>query len=149
MNKGWLVVKKQEMTKIWVDDKFVPVTIVKVVPQEIVRYKTSEKDGYTAVVVGVEKKEKDSKKWKKVVYKDSVEFKVDLDYVQNNQIGKTFDVDMIQWNESVDVTVGISKGKGFQGMVKRCNIKVWNEQLMVINLQELEVQREIENQEEH
>lgn len=122
MNKGWLVVKKQEMTRVWVEDKFVPVTIVKVVPQEIVRYKTDEKDGYTAVVVGVEKKEKDTKKWKRVVYKDSVEFKVDADYTQNNQVGKVFDVDMVQGVQSVDV-MGISKGKGFQGMVKRCNIK--------------------------
>jgi large subunit ribosomal protein L3 len=122
MNKGWLVVKKQEMTRVWVDDKFVPVTIVKIVPQEIVRYKNEEKDGYTAVVVGVEKKEKDVKKGKKIVYKDTVEFKVDLDYVQNNQVGKAFDVDMIEWVVSVDV-VGISKGKWFQGMVKRCNVK--------------------------
>ncbi len=122
MNKGWLVVKKQEMTRVWVDDKFVPITIVKVVPQEIVRYKTEEKDWYTAVVVWVEKKEKDLKKGKKVVYKDSVEFKVDLDYVQNNQVGKVFDVDMIQGIETVDVT-GVSKGKWFQGMVKRCNVK--------------------------
>lgn len=122
MNKGWLVVKKQEMTKVWVEDKFVPVTIVKIVPQEIVRYKTQEKDGYTAAVIGVEKKEKEGKKWKKAVYKDVVEFKVDLDYVQNNQIGKVFDVDAIQGVQSVTVT-GISKGKGFQGMVKRCNVK--------------------------
>ncbi|HCY21532.1 TPA: hypothetical protein DIC40_06930 [Patescibacteria group bacterium] len=62
MNKGGLVVKKQEMTRVWVEDKFVPVTIVKVVPQEIVRYKTAEKDGYAAVVVGVDKKEKEAKK---------------------------------------------------------------------------------------
>ncbi len=124
MNKGWLVVKKQEMTRIWVDDKFVPVTIVKIVPQEIVRYKTDEKDWYAAVVVGVEKKERDVKKWKKIVYKDTVEFKVESDYVQNNQIGKVFDADVVQWVESVDV-VWISKGKGFQGMVKRCNIKWW------------------------
>ena len=116
------MVKKQEMTRVWVDDKFVPVTIVKIVPQEIVRYKTEEKDGYTAVVVGVDKKEKDAKKGKKVVYKDTIEFKVDLDYVQNNQVGKTFDVDMLEGVVSVDVT-GISKGKGFQGMVKRCNVK--------------------------
>ncbi len=124
MNKWWLVVKKQEMTKVWVGDKFVPVTLVKIVPQEIVRYKTQEKDGYTAVVVWVWKKEKESKKWKKVVYKDMVEFKVASDYVQNNQIGKIFDVDVIQWIEAVDVS-WVSKGKGFQGMVKRYNIRWW------------------------
>ncbi|AHB40845.1 hypothetical protein P148_SR1C00001G0030 [candidate division SR1 bacterium RAAC1_SR1_1] len=122
MNKGGLVVKKQEMTRVWVEDKFVPVTIVKVVPQEIVRYKTAEKDGYAAVVVGVDKKEKEAKKGKKIVYKDTIEFKIDSDYEQNNQVGKVFDVDMVQGIESVDV-MGISKGKGFQGMVKRCNIK--------------------------
>jgi ribosomal protein L3 len=52
-----LIVKKQEMTKMWIGDSFVPVTLVKVVAQEIVRYKTQEKDGYVSVVVGVEKKE--------------------------------------------------------------------------------------------
>lgn len=43
-NKGGIVVVKQEMTKMWFDDKFVAVTLVKVLPQEIVRYKTQEKD---------------------------------------------------------------------------------------------------------
>ena len=122
MNKWWFVVKKQEMTRVWVDDKFVPVTIVKIVPQEIVRYKTDEKDWYIAVVIWVWKKEKETKKWKKIVYKDTVEFKVESDYIQNNQVGKIFDLDVIQWIESVDV-VWVSKWKWFQGMVKRCNIK--------------------------
>ena len=49
------MVAKQEMTKMWVGDKFVAVTLAKVLPQEIIRYKTQEKDGYSAVVVGVEK----------------------------------------------------------------------------------------------
>jgi len=124
MNKWWFVVKKQEMTRVWVDDKFVPVTIVKVMPQEIVRYKTDEKDWYTAVVIWVWKKEKETKKWKKIVYKDTVEFKVESDYIQNNQIGKVFDLDIVQWIESVDV-VWVSKWKWFQGMVKRCHIKGW------------------------
>jgi ribosomal protein L3 len=44
------------MTKMWIDDKFLPVTLVKVVPQEVVRYKTKEKDGYVCAVIGVEKK---------------------------------------------------------------------------------------------
>ena len=51
------MVAKQEMTKMWIDDKFVAVTLAKVLPQEIIRYKTQEKDGYSAVVVGVEKKD--------------------------------------------------------------------------------------------
>ncbi|MFZ5341051.1 MAG: hypothetical protein ACOZBL_00300 [Patescibacteria group bacterium] len=44
MNKGGLVLKKQEMTKLWIDDKHVAVTLLKLVPQEILRYKTIEKD---------------------------------------------------------------------------------------------------------
>ena len=40
------MVAKQEMTKMWIGDKFVAVTLAKVLPQEIIRYKTQEKDGY-------------------------------------------------------------------------------------------------------
>ncbi len=122
MNKGWVVVKKQEMTKVWIDDKFVPVTIVKIIPQEIVRYKNQEKDWYSAVVIGLDKKEKQSKKWTKTVYADMVEFKVDDEYTQKNQITNVIDLDTIQWAEFVDVT-WISKWKGFQWMVKRCHAK--------------------------
>jgi len=39
------------MTKLVYDKKFVTVTVLKVVPQEIVRYKTVENDGYSALVV--------------------------------------------------------------------------------------------------
>ena len=56
MNKGGLMVTKKEITKVWVEDKFLPVTLVKVLPQEIVRYKDTSKDGYTAAVIGVGKK---------------------------------------------------------------------------------------------
>ena len=116
------MVKKQEMTKIWVNDSFVPVTLVKVLPQEIIRYKTSEKDWYTAAVVWVNKKTAKTKKGEKSVYDNVVEFKVDVDFVQNNQVGKILDVDMIQGIEFVEAT-GNAIGKGFQGMVKRCHVK--------------------------
>ncbi len=49
--------KKQEMTRIWKNNIFVPVTLVTLLPQEVVRMKTEEKDGYKAVVVGCGKKE--------------------------------------------------------------------------------------------
>jgi len=41
------------MTKLWHQDVFVPVTIVKLLGQQIVRVKTVETDGYSALVVGV------------------------------------------------------------------------------------------------
>jgi ribosomal protein L3 len=57
MSTYGLVVQKKEMTRMWVNDKFASVTLLTVPTQEIVRYKTEEKDGYVAAVVGVGKKE--------------------------------------------------------------------------------------------
>ena len=74
--KGGVVCQKKEMTKMWVDGKFQAVTLLTVLPQDIVRYKSEEKDGYNAVVIGLNKKEKD----KKTVYGKMVEFKVDEDF---------------------------------------------------------------------
>ncbi len=46
-----IVGEKVGMTQTWVDDKVVPVTVVKVEPMRIVQIKTTEKDGYTAIQV--------------------------------------------------------------------------------------------------
>lgn len=53
-----------------------PATLVKVATQEVIRHKTIEKDGYTAVVVGVEKKELDKPKGQKVSYRLVQEYRV-------------------------------------------------------------------------
>jgi len=94
------------MTKLWLDGKFEPVTILLVAPQEVLRYKSVEKDGYEAVVVGVEKKEKNEK----VAYKKMVEFKVDGDFQEKFQSGKRMGLDCLEGVDSVDI-VGVSKGK--------------------------------------
>jgi len=60
--KGGFLAKKREMTRVYVDGKMVPVTILEVVPQEVVRLKTQDKDGYDAVVVGYGKKELNKEK---------------------------------------------------------------------------------------
>ncbi len=126
MTKGWLIVKKKEMTKMWIENDFVPVTLVQLVPQEIVRYKTIEKDGYLSAVVGIDKKEKEAKKkGQKISYKKMQEYKIDESFVSAHDTWKALDLTLLEGIESVDVT-GISKGKGFQGMVKRCGIKWWS-----------------------
>lgn len=122
MNKWWLIVKKQEMTKIWIDDKFVAVTLVKVVPQELVRYKTVEKDWYVAAVVWVEKSESKAPKGAKIKYSMLTEFNVGDDFIQNNQIWKVLDADVVKAWDFVDVTWN-AIGKGFQGMVKIWHVK--------------------------
>ncbi len=122
MNKGWLIVVKKEMTKMWIKDNFVPVTLVQVAPQEIVRYKTQEKDGYVSAVVGVEKKELKKEKGQKISYKKMQEYRVDPAFVSAHEAGKALDLGLLEGVANVDV-IGTAKGKGFQGMVKRYNIK--------------------------
>lgn len=122
MDKGWLIVVKKEMTKMWIADNFVPVTLVQVVPQEIVRYKTKEKDGYVSAVVGVEKKEVKKEKGQKIKYKKVQEYKVGEDFVSAHAVGSLLDLSLLEWVAEVDVT-GSSKGKWFQGMVKKFHIK--------------------------
>jgi ribosomal protein L3 len=53
------------MTKLWVDNAHTAVTLLEIVPQEVVRYKTSEKDGYEAAIIGVGKKNSTKKKGKR------------------------------------------------------------------------------------
>jgi len=122
MNKGWLIVTKQEMTKMWINDNFVAVTLVKLVPQEIVRYKTQEKDGYVSAVVGVQKKELKKDKGQKIAYKKTQEYKVDDAFVSSHEAWSLLDLWLLEGITEVDVT-GVSKGKGFQGMVKKFHIK--------------------------
>ena len=118
MNKGGLIVAKKEMTKMWIGDMFVPVTLVKVVPQEIVRYKTSEKDGYVAAVVWVEKKLLKKEKGQKIAYTFLTEFDVSDDFIKTNEAGKILDAGVLEGTTLVDV-IGHAKGKGFQGVMKR------------------------------
>lgn len=122
MNKGGLIVAKKEMTKMWIEDSFVPVTLVQLLPQEIVRYKTQEKDGYVSAVVGLEKKELKKDKGQKITYKKTQEYKVDDSFVSSHEAGSVLSLDLLEWVTQVDVT-GTAKGKGFQGMVKKFHIK--------------------------
>jgi len=119
ITKGWLVLKKQEMTQIWVDDKLVPVTILKLVPQEVVRHKLNDKDGYNAIVVGADKKELNKDKGIKIKYKYMTEFKIDDDSLfEKFGVGNILSTDILENIEKVSIT-GISKWKGFQWVVRR------------------------------
>ncbi len=62
------------MTKLWVNNAHTAVTLLEIVPQEVVRYKTSEKDGYEAAIIGVGKKELNKEKGHKVSYTVLQEF---------------------------------------------------------------------------
>ena len=75
-----------------------------------------------SVVVGVEKKELKKEKGQKISYKKMQEYKVDDGFVSTYEVGSVLDLALLEGITQVDVT-GISKGKGFQGMVKKFHIK--------------------------
>jgi large subunit ribosomal protein L3 len=121
-NKGGLVVSKKEMTRIWVDGKFVPVTLVEILPQKVLRYKTNEKDGYSAVVVGVEEVETKKEKGQKLAYSTTTEFAVDDAFATANEVGKVLDTSFVDGVATFSVK-GFSKGKGYQGVMKRFHLQ--------------------------
>ena len=121
--------EKVGMTQKWVDDKVVPVTVLRVEPMRIVQIKTNERDGYTALQVTYGHRE--AKKLNKPEAghfdkagvqpgKRLVELR--LDSVDGFEIGQEITVDSIEPGTRVDVT-GTSRGKGFAGVMKRHNFK--------------------------
>ena len=124
LTKGWLILRKQEMTQLWVNDELVPVTLLKLVPQEVVRHKIVDKDWYNALVVGAEKKELDKEKGQKIKYKYMTEFKVDEDLLNKYQVGTLLNFDMLEGVDKVTL-IGRSKWKGFQWVVRRFGFAGW------------------------
>ena len=120
-----LLGKKIGMTSVFsADGKNVPCTVIEVGPCVVTQVKTVEKDGYEALQLGFqEQKEKHLTKPELGHFKKAgvspkrhlAEFKgFGADY----KLGDTISVDLFADTEFVDI-VGTSKGKGFQGVVKR------------------------------
>ncbi len=109
--------KKLEMSQIFKDDKVLPVTLIEAGPCFITQIKTKEKDGYRTLQIGFEKlKEKKVKKPQQgKPYRYLREFG---DKLEEYKIGQKIDVSIFKEGDKVKIS-GISKGKGFQGAVKR------------------------------
>ena len=121
-NKWGLVVSKKEMTRLWIDGKMVPVTMVEVLPQKIVRYKTVEKDGYQAAVIGVDEVETKKEKGQKLAYDMQTEFDVDDAYVASHEAGSVLDLSSMDGVQSVEVK-WTSKWKWYQWAMKRFHLQ--------------------------
>ena len=115
--------KKVGMTQIFDETgRVVPVTVVQVVPNVVVSKKTTEKDGYNAVVVGVyEKKKSRVTKPYAGQFPEGIaptrilrEFR---DFEKEVDVGQSIDASVLDGVRFVDV-IAKSKGKGFQGVVK-------------------------------
>ena len=117
--------KKIGMTQVFTEEGLViPVTVVEAGPVAVTQIKTLENDGYEAIQVGyVDAKEKALNKPQKghlakagVLKRHLKEFRVDT--VEGYEVGQEIKADLFTAGEKIDVT-GISKGKGFQGPIKR------------------------------
>jgi large subunit ribosomal protein L3 len=119
-----LIGRKVGMTSVFQDDgTMIPVSVVAVEPNTVTRLRTDERDGYTAVQLGIEPSRRLSKPEAGQLAGDLPkvatirEFRVDD--VDGYELGQTISVaDMFAPGELIDVT-GVSKGKGFAGTVKR------------------------------
>jgi large subunit ribosomal protein L3 len=117
----FIIAKKIEMTqKFREDGTVVPVTLVEAGPCTVVQVKTDASDGYGAVQVGFGVAKKNNKA-KAGHLKDLERAKVLKEFRAENtslKRGDKIDVSIFSVGDAVEVT-GISKGKGFQGVVKR------------------------------
>ena len=125
MNKG-LIGRKIGMTQIF-DEKgnVIPVTVIEAGPCVVAQVKTVETDGYNAVQLGfgevkdkhINKPERGHFAKAKLANKKHLrEFR--LDSVENVKVGDELKADVFEAGEKIDVQ-GTSKGKGFQGVIKR------------------------------
>ena len=120
-----LIGKKIGMTSVFgADGKNIPCTVIEAGPCVVTQLKTPEKDGYSAVQIAydetTEKHTSNSllghfKKANTTPKRKLVEF---TSFENELNLGDVITVDIFEENDRVDVT-GISKGKGFQGVVKR------------------------------
>jgi len=123
-----LIGKKIGMTSIFSEEgKNIPCTILEVGPCKVTQVKTEEIDGYNAIQLGFadQKESRVSKaalghfkKADSTPLKKLIEFPADTDVV----LGDVVNVDIFEKGDFVTVT-GTSKGKGFQGVVKRHNFR--------------------------
>jgi len=120
-----LIGKKVGMTSFFdANGKYLPCTVIEVGPCVVTQVKTNEKDGYTAVQLSFdEKKEKNTSSAMKGHFelakttpkRKVVEFR---HFTEEKNLGDVLTADLFAEGDFVDV-VGTSKGKGFQGVVKR------------------------------
>ncbi len=120
-----LIGRKIGMTSVFGEDgKNIPCTVIEAGPCVVTQVKNADNDGYTAIQLAFDdKKEKHTsrpmmghfQKANTTPKRKVVEFR---DWNGTNQLGDVITVDLFNEDRWVDVT-GITKGKGFQGVVKR------------------------------
>ena len=127
MNKA-IVGKKLGMTQVFsADGKVTPVTVVLAGPCPVVQIKTVERDGYSAIKVGFDKirenllTKPELGQFKKAGVEPCRHLKeFRLNSVAEYEVGKAITVEVFNDGDKVDV-VGLTKGHGYSGVIKRWN----------------------------
>jgi large subunit ribosomal protein L3 len=125
-----LIGRKVGMTRIFTEDGVsIPVTVIEATPNRVTQLRTDETDGYKAlqVTAGEKKASRVNKAAAGHFAKAGVEagrglweFRLDNNEGEGIEVGSEITVDIFADTKMVDV-VGTSKGKGFQGAIKRWN----------------------------
>ena len=128
-----LVGRKAGMTRVFTEDgKSIPVTLIEATPNRITQLKTPETDGYSAVqvVVGTRRASLVNKPAAGHLAKAKVEggrglweLRVEADKLGDFTVGGEIKADIFEVGQKVDVQ-GVTKGKGFQGTIKRWNFRM-------------------------
>lgn len=127
-----MLAKKLGMTQLFLDDgSRVPVTVLSVKGNTVLAHRTEERDGYTALQLAFDdqkasrltKPDLGRFKQANVSPKKFVkEFRVEAATLEQHPVGSEVGIDMFADGDKVDLT-GTSKGKGFQGVMKRYNFE--------------------------
>jgi large subunit ribosomal protein L3 len=125
-----IIGKKIGMSQVFEENgNMIPVTVVEAGPCQVIQVKTSEKDGYTAVQLGFA--QKSEKRVNKPTLGHFKAAKAEPCYIlseirdfeaEHSKVGNTITVEMFNVGDKVKVS-GVTKGKGFQGVVKRHNFR--------------------------
>ena len=118
-----IVGEKVGMTQIFDDTLAIPVTVIKAGPCVVTQVKTTERDGYEAVQIAFAEARRPTKPMKGHFEKSGTEggrylVEIRTDDASSYELGQEIKVDIFAPGEKTDV-VGISRGKGFSGPMKR------------------------------
>jgi large subunit ribosomal protein L3 len=120
-----IIGKKVGMTQVFAEDgALVPVTVIQAGPCMVVQKKTTEKDGYDAVQIGLVEKISNRRVTQAMrghfekAGVQPVRTLAEVPYSGDANVGDRVQVDIFNAGDAIDV-IGTSKGKGFQGVVRR------------------------------
>jgi len=127
---AWFLARKLEMTRIVKGDKFIPVTLLEIPVMKVVWFKTTEKDGYEALIIGIlwKKAEWNLKEGKTTLSKndfsDIREFPVSESDKEKFKVGEEISLDILDWVEKINL-FSKSKWKWFTWAMKKHNFHGW------------------------